>query len=185
MSGASTKSTLRSWLHSSDTTPSVFNMWRPVWFDQYLLRYETKNVSGIDQTFHNEDRWSRIRQLANVISFRVADAIFLDKCIFSATGRCCLKHYLWWEIEICMLYFSRNALVHSHFIVLTSKKVKYRLLSCGFNDKSKLYMSLQSQKSGIRLHQGELDLLFCKVRVARHRHLPFKLECFFLNIVSY
>ena len=48
-------------------------------------------------------------QLANVVSFRVADTIFLEKKYFSATGRCCSKRYLWRKIEISMLYFSPNS----------------------------------------------------------------------------
>ena len=73
-------------------------------------------------------------QLANVVSFRAPDFMpltqfSLEKCIFSATGRCCSKRYLWRKIEISMLYFSPNSLLTLYRINVL-KKANHRLLTC-------------------------------------------------------
>ena len=68
-------------------------------------------------------------QLANVVSFRAPDTIFPRKMYFSATGRCCSKRHLWWNIEISMLYFSPNSLLRLHRINVL-KIAKHQLLTC-------------------------------------------------------
>ena len=116
------------------------NVFKPsVWESQFDLInifcwYETKNVSGIYQTFHNEDRWSRIRTISkhgqfSCPWFRAHDTIFPRKMYFSATGRCCSKRYLCRKIEISMLYFSTNSLLTRHRINVL-KKAKHRLFTC-------------------------------------------------------
>ena len=44
--------------------------------------YETKSVSGIYQTFHNDDWQSRIETILNLIGFHVADAMFPRRMYF-------------------------------------------------------------------------------------------------------
>ena len=88
-SGASTKSTLGSRLHPSDATPSVFTP--SVCESQFDLIhifcwYENKNVSGIYRTSIMRIGEAGFEQLANVVSFSVADTIFPPKCIFLPRG---------------------------------------------------------------------------------------------------
>ena len=128
-------------------------MWKPVWFDQYLLLVWNKNVSGIYRTFHNEDRWSRIRTINKRGQFLcpwfcAPDTIFPRKIYFSATGRCCSKRYLWRKIEISMLYFSPNSLLTLHRINVL-KRAKHRLLTCRSPGTRRVSLH---QQSGIRLH---------------------------------
>ena len=68
-------------------------------------------------------------QLANIVSFRVADTIFPRKNVFFCQGRCCSKRYLWRKIDRSLLYFSPNSLLTLHRINIL-KKAKHRLLTC-------------------------------------------------------
>ena len=153
-SPASTTTTLQSWLHPSDATPSVLSPPTSVCEIQFDLInifcwYETKNVSGIYRTFHNGDWWSRIRTIGKCGQFSypwfcAPDTIFPRKMYFSAIGRCCSKRYLWRKIEISMLYFSPNSLLTLHRINVL-KKAKHRLLTCRHPGTRRVWLHLVSE----------------------------------------
>ena len=146
-------------------------MWKPVWFDQYLLLV-WKNVSGIYRTFYNEDQWSRIRTISkrgqfSCPWFRAPDTIFPRKMYFSATGRCCSKRYLWRKIERSMPYFFLNSLLTFHRINVF-KKAKHRLLTCRHPGTRRVSLHLISEvRNSVALRGGwiqhclKLILILC------------------------
>ena len=72
-------------------------------------------------------------QFSNVISFRVADAIFPPRMHFFCHGKMLLKTLLMAKKlrEVC---FISPQTLWSHFTLLGYEKAKNRLLACGHND---------------------------------------------------
>ena len=116
--------------------------------------YETKNVSGIYRTIHNENRWSRIRTISkhgqfSCPWFRAPDTFFPRKMYFSATGRCCSNHYLSRKIEISMLYFSPNSMLTLHRInVFKKAKTSTSYLSPSWHATCAVASNLRSPEFG-------------------------------------
>ena len=91
-------------------------------------------------------------QLANVVSFRVADTFFpRKKCIFLPRGDV-VKTLLMTKIEISMLYFTPNSL-HTLQRINVLKKQNINFLPVAILTLARrVSLHLISQKSGIRLH---------------------------------
>ena len=94
---ASNETTFWSLLHPYGTTPGVFKS--SACEGKFNLInafcwYETKNVSGIYRTFHNEIGEAGFEQLANVINFRVTDAVFPWRMYFFCYGEMLVKSLL-------------------------------------------------------------------------------------------